>query len=57
MVFRAVRPDELESDDFALDFRPLELDFDIERPRERLDERPHELRPLLDRPRRAILTS
>lgn len=57
VVFRAVRPDELDRVDFALDLRPLDLDFDVERPRERLVERPPELRPLLDRPRRAILTS
>ena len=56
VVFRAVRPDELERDDFELDLRPLELDFDVERPRERLVERPPELRPLDERPRRAILT-
>jgi len=55
-VFRALRPDELERDDFALDLRPLDFDFEVERPRERLDERPPELRPRLDRPRRAILS-
>ena len=57
VVLRALRPDELERDDFALDFRPLDLDLLDERPRERLDERPPELRPRLDRPRRAIKIS
>lgn len=57
VVFLALRPDELERDDFALDFRPLDLDLLDERPRERLDERPPELRPRLERPRRAIMIS
>jgi hypothetical protein len=56
VVFRALRPVELDRVDFALDFRPLDLDLDVERPRERLDERPPELRPRLERPRRAILS-
>jgi len=55
VVFRAVRPDELERVDFALDFRPLELERLEERPRELLDERPPELRPRLEDPRRAII--
>mgnify|MGYP001224918801 CR=1 FL=1 len=56
-TLRALRPDELERDDFALDFRPLDLDLLDERPRELLDERPPELRPRLERPRRAIKIS
>jgi hypothetical protein len=55
VVFRALRPVELERVDFALDFRPRELDLDVERPRERLDERPPLDLPLLERPRRAII--
>ena len=55
VVFRAVRPDELDLVERALDFRPLELDFDVERPRELLDERPPELLPRLEDPRRAII--
>jgi hypothetical protein len=55
VVFDALRPDELERDDFALDFRPLELDLLDERPRELLDERPPLDLPLLERPRRAII--
>ena len=54
-VLRALRPDELERDDFALDFRPLDLDLLDERPRDFDRLRPPELRPRLDRPRRAII--
>ena len=55
VVFRAVRPDELDLVERALDFRPDELDLLDERPRELLDERPPELRPRLEDPRRAII--
>ena len=58
VVLRALRPDELERVDFALDFRPLDfrpLDFELERPRDFELERPPELRPRLERPRRAII--
>jgi hypothetical protein len=55
VVFRAVRPDELDRVERALDFRPLDLDLLDERPRELLDERPPELRPRLEDPRRAII--
>ena len=55
VVFRAVRPDELDLVERALDFRPLDLDLLDERPRDLLDERPRELRPRLERPRRAII--
>ena len=55
VVFRAVRPDELDFVERALDFRPLELERLEERPRELLDERPPELRPRLEDPRRAII--
>ena len=54
VVFRALRPDELDRVERALDFRPLDIERLDERPRERLDERPPELRPRLERPRRAI---
>jgi antitoxin (DNA-binding transcriptional repressor) of toxin-antitoxin stability system len=53
--FLAVRPDELERVERALDFRPLDLERLVERLRERLFERPPELRPRLERPRRAII--
>ena len=55
VVFRALRPDELDRVERALDLRPLDLERLDERPRERLDERPPELRPRLERPRRAII--
>jgi len=55
VVFRAVRPDELDFVERALDFRPAELERLDERPRELLDERPPELRPRLEDPRRAII--
>ena len=57
VVFRAVRPDELDFVERALDFRPLDLDLLDERPRELERLRPPELRPRLERPRRAIKIS
>jgi len=55
VVFRAVRPDELDRVERALDFRPLDLDLLDERPRELERLRPPELRPRLEDPRRAII--